>query len=89
MKIKNHELLGHFVLYFSLSVSVMNSQLNHNTRKHVFTSVHWESGLSNKISTILIIVSLKYTISHKLIWDNLNFVIIQYNKENNLHFKIS
>ena len=46
-------------------------------RKHVFTSVHWESGLSNKISTILTIVSLKYTILPKLIWDNLNFVIIQ------------
>ena len=50
-------------------------------RKHVFTSVHWEIGLSNKISAILTIVSLKYTISPKLIWDNLNFVIIQYNKK--------
>ena len=48
-------------------------------RKHVFTSMHWESGLCNKISTILTIVSLKYTISPKLIWDSLNFIIIQYN----------
>ena len=28
-------------------------------REQVFVSVHWEGGLSNKISTILIIVSFK------------------------------
>ena len=45
-------------------------------REHVFTSVRWEYGLSNKISTILTIVSLKYMNLLKLIWAKLNFVII-------------
>ena len=70
-------------LYFLLSVSILNSQVNHKMRKHVFTSVHWECRLSNKISTILTIVSLKYMISPKLIWYKLNFIITQ---KNSLHF---
>ena len=58
--------------------------------KHDFTSVHWERRLSNKISTTLAIVSLKYTISPKLIWDNFKFCNntkkIKKRKKNSLHF---
>ena len=75
---------GILFIFFSLSVSILNSQLNYEMRKHVFTSVHWECRLSNKISTILTVVSFKYMISPKLIWDKLNFVITQ--KKNSLHF---
>ena len=35
-------------------------------RKQVFMSVHWEGGLSNKISTILQLFHLKYMILPKL-----------------------
>ena len=49
-------------------------------RKQVFISVHWEGGLSNKISTILIIVSLEiHDFYLKLIWNSLNLLIAQYN----------
>ena len=76
----NHELVGCFVLCFSLPVSICNSQLNHNTRKQVFISVHWEGGLSNKISTILIIVSFEiHGFYLKLIWKSLNFLVAQFN----------
>ena len=45
-------------------------------RKQVFISVHWEGGLSNKISTILIIVSFEIQDFYlKLIWKSLNFLV--------------
>ena len=48
-------------------------------RKQVCISVHWESGLSNKISTILIIVSFEIHVFYlKLIWKSLNLLIAQY-----------
>ena len=46
---------GILLLYSSSTISNLNSQLNNKTRKQVFTSVRWECGLTNKISTIIII----------------------------------
>ena len=51
---ENQTLWIFWVFCFLLSVSILNSQLNYKTREHVFTSVRWECGLSNKISTIFI-----------------------------------
>ena len=49
-------------------------------RKQAFISVHWKGGLSNKISTILIIVSFEmHDFYLKLIWKSLNLLIAQYN----------
>ena len=49
-------------------------------RKQVFISVRWEGGLSNKISTILIIVSFEiHDFYLKLIWNSLNLLTAQYN----------
>ena len=63
-------------------------------RKQVFISVHWEGGLSNKISTILIIVSFEiHDFYLKLIWKSLNLLIVQFNTtvilKNNLYFLIA
>ena len=61
----------------------------------MFISVCWEGGLSNKISTILIIVSFEiHDFYLKLIWKSLNLLIAQYNttvilKKNNLYFLIA
>ena len=90
----NCESVGCFVLHFLLPVSIFNSQLNHNTRKEVFISV-WEGGPSNKVSTILIIVSFEiHDFYLKLIWNSLNLLIAQYNttvilKKKTLYFPIA
>ena len=48
---ENRVSFGHFC--FSLSVSILISQLNYKMREHIFMSVQWECGLTNKISTLL------------------------------------
>ena len=63
-------------------------------RKQVFISVHWDGGLPNKISTILIIVSFEiHDFYLKLIWKNSNLLIAQYNTtvtlKKNLYFLIA
>ena len=63
-------------------------------RKQVFISVCWEGGLSNKISTILIIVSSEiHDFYLKLIWKSLNFLIARFNTtvilKGNLYFLIA